>query len=366
MKPKVKVRSGLRPATSIDRLSSTHAKEDGARFLSVPLHKIDINPDNVRDTFKTFKALEEFTKSIRWPENALDGGLDDPLEWLDEIEGADQQALERFKRVVEMALSIKELGQLQPAGAVSDGDRYRIVLGSTRAMGCWLLQRDVEISLIPARTDSATELMAHLAENLKRDDLSFTETASGYYTLFDLLINSGSIESITRKEVMVRLSLSRTHALRWRSVLLKAQEDIEFRSMLLNGELNSLTEAYAATRSEEPPGTKEIVQSVHTGKTDKHRPINSNEDSKRLPAKPKQDGESDKRGNPEADSSFDPEKARKLLHLIFETAINHHQQQKPHIAEQIRNHLTTHCSAIQSKADALRHFAWLTDTVAVK
>lgn len=373
MKPKVKIGSGVRPATSIDRLSSMQSGTGTKpKFLSISTALVDINPDNVRNTFKTLEEIEQFKATLEWPSDALNGGLDDPLEWLDSAPKAtDTHALSSFKRIVEMALSIQKLGQLQPAGAVAVDGRYRVILGSTRVMACSLLNREVEIHLLPDAIDSTTKLMAHLAENTKRENLTFTETADGYYRLFSLLIESGAIETITRKEVMSRLSLSRTHALRWRSVLVAALEDKTYQNKLLSGEFRSLAQAYDDVRSEfsnthkqhrtTPLKTSEtIIPATESGsKDDKHDGSTKGSNGSSPPDFNEANGE-----NSDDIALHFPEDFEQLTRFIFNSTVRQLQNHKPDLAGRIQSHIENNGISVRSKADALEHIDWLMDVAA--
>lgn len=373
MKPKVKIGSGVRPATSIDRLSSMQSGTDQKlKFLSFSTTLVDINVENVRNTFKTLEEVEQFKSSIEWPGDALNGGLNDPFEWLDSVpKTTDQHALSSFKRIVEMALSIQKLGQLQPAGAVAVDGRYRVILGSTRVMACSLLNREVDIHLLPDTIDSTTKLMAHLAENTKRENLTFTETADGYYRLFNLLIDSGEIEAITRKEVMSRLSLSRTHALRWRSVLVAASKDKGYQNKLLSGGFSSLAQAYDDVRPE-PTDTQQDRQSelINTCEENIQATLIGSESDTMIGSPVDSNGQAspgfreakDEIGDHQA--SFIPDDAERLSRFIFDSAVHYMQSHKPDVASHIQSYIKTNGICVRSKADALEHFDWLLEATA--
>lgn len=382
MNPKVRIAAGVRPPSALDRLSDSQA-ETGNEYLSIPTGKVTINATNVRNTFKSLAELERFSHEIKWPEDGLDGGLEDPIEWIERARGADdEQPWSCFTRIVKMALSIRTDGQLQPVGVVKEGNGYRVVLGSTRVMACWLLRRNVDVRVM-SDTDALSELRAHLAENLDRENLSFAETAAGYLRLFDLLIEQGEIQEITRSAVMSTLNLSRTHALRWRSVLNAARSDSEFRDALVKGSIDSLNEAYNRTRPKpetevenapgnvlegegNPPAGKDSPDSPPEKADDNIAPLDSGngiqEGNQHSPET------SDILSHSEPGSTKEPpffaEEAQRLSNALFTMELEYQLAHNPQSAERIRSYLDSGSLTVSSKGDALRHVQWLIDVVA--
>lgn len=236
---------GKRPKTAFQRLSE-ESTDDGYKTVSTAY--IAINKNNARDTFKTLQELDDFLKTIGWEARGLD---DFSNELVEGFNGSNTQ-LEHFKDIVDLALSIRDSGQLQPVTVVSEEGRYRTVSGSTRVMACHILGIGVEIKVITPK-DEIEEYKAHLSENLKRKNLSFTETANGYKNLFEMLISKGQIKDISRKNIMMELGVSRAYAGMWNKVLTTAMSDKSFYDQLLNDEFSSLKAAYTYLRSKEEP-----------------------------------------------------------------------------------------------------------------
>lgn len=236
---------GKRPKTAFQRLSEESA-DDGYKTVSTAY--IAINKNNARDTFKSLQELDDFLKTIGWEAK----GLDDFSTEFVEGGNASNTQLEHFRDIVDLALSIRDSGQLQPVTVVNEEGRYRTVSGSTRVMACHILGISVEIKVINPK-DEIEEYKAHLSENLKRKNLSFTETANGYKNLFEMLISKGQIKDISRKNIMMELGVSRAYAGMWNKVLTTAMSDKLFYDLLLNDEFSSLKAAYTHLRNKEEP-----------------------------------------------------------------------------------------------------------------
>lgn len=239
---------GKRPKTAFQRLSEESA--DGS-YKSVSTSYVAINQNNARNTFKTLQELDVFMEAIGWQNDGLEKS---PFEFIERIEGQKAE-LEHFKDIVELALSIKDSGQLQPVTVVNEKGRYRTVSGSTRVMACYLLGIGVEIKVITPKNE-IEEYKAHLYENLKRKNLSFTETANGYKILFEILISKGQIKEVSRKNIMLELGVSRAYAGMWNKVLTTVMSDKSFYDQLLNDDFSSLKAAYTHLRNSEEPQSK--------------------------------------------------------------------------------------------------------------
>lgn len=218
------------------------ASDTDPRLMFVPISRVNINAQNVRKTFTSLESLSEFMSQIGWPDDALNGGLEDPLQWIEELDAVSEEDKQAFQKIVQRALSIQSVGQLQPVGAIKNGDRYDIVFGSTRAMACYLLKKDIAITVLED-SDSLSALKAHLFENIERDNLSFTETATGYLRLFEMLLASNEVDLISRSTVMKTLNLSRTHSLNWSKILNNALSNEDYCSLLLGGEFSTYRDA---------------------------------------------------------------------------------------------------------------------------
>lgn len=236
---------GKRPKTAFQRLSEESA-DDGYKTVSTAY--IAINKNNARDTFKSLQELDDFLKNIGWETKGLDNFS---TEFVEGVNASNTQ-LEHFRDIVDLALSIRDSGQLQPVTVVNEEGRYRTVSGSTRVMACHILGISVEIKVINPK-DEIEEYKAHLSENLKRKNLSFTETAKGYKNLFEMLISKGQIKDVSRKNIMMELGVSRAYASMWNKVLTTAMSDKLFYDQLLNDEFSSLKAAYTHLRNKEEP-----------------------------------------------------------------------------------------------------------------
>lgn len=270
-------------SSSLINIPKPTVSNTDSTLLFVPVSQIRINPNNVRKTFTSLESLAEFTIRINWPKNALNGNLEDPLRWIESLDMVNDEDKFAFQKIVQRALSIQSIGQLQPVGAIRSGDQYDIVYGSTRAMACYLLNQDIAITILD-KFDSLSALKAHLFENLERDNLSFTETVTGYLRLFEMLLESKEIERISRSSVMKTLNLSRTQSLVWSKILSVATTEEAFKALLLNGEFAGYRDAIAHIdstykRQQEiaPPvlNCPEISSDVETGKRNTHDNIDA-------------------------------------------------------------------------------------------
>lgn len=279
---------GKRPKTAFQRLSSESPE---GNYKTVGTAYVAINKNNARDTFKTLQELDEFLKNIGWEANGLDNFTTELVEGFD---GSNTQ-LEHFKDIVDLALSIRDSGQLQPVTVVNEEGRYRTVSGSTRVMACHILGIGVEIKVISPK-DEVEEYKAHLSENLKRKNLSFTETANGYKNLFEMLISKGQIKEVSRKNIMLELGVSRAYAGMWNKVLTTVMSDRIFYDQLLNDEFSSLKAAYTYLRNNEEPQSKSTPVS----------PVDS--EPAKIPENPVEVEEPDKNGGQVKNSDeLDPE-----------------------------------------------------------
>ena len=91
----------------------------------------------------------------------------------------DEQTLES------LAASIESIGLLQPIVVRPSGDRYVLVAGERRLRASKLAGLDSIPVVLRAETDSRTNLMEALVENLQREDLSVLEEAAAYRQLME-------------------------------------------------------------------------------------------------------------------------------------------------------------------------------------
>lgn len=112
-----------------------------------------------------------------------------------------------------LALSIREVGLLQPLGVVLRAGRYEVVFGHRRLLAC----RRVGYDPVPCNVlgeEEAAHLRATLAENVERKDLTPVEEAK---VLRDMVDGHGqtvpaTARALGRSEAWVR---SRLEMLRW-------------------------------------------------------------------------------------------------------------------------------------------------------
>ena len=321
----MKILIGKRPANSIDRVKThnesynSNENRSQQRHLSVPVSHISINAKNVRNTFKSLKELQQFTLEIGWPTSSLTEQIEDPLDWIEQNRtGHNAQKIDAFIKVVELALSISRVGQLQAAAAVKlDIDQYRVIYGSTRVMACYLLNRNVDLQIIDPLNEY-DELLSHLTENLQRDNLSFSETLTGYQQLFELMIAEQKIEGISRSVIMKTLGMSRTQAGRWHSILSQAKKDIGYRKTIESGSITSMMDAYHRAQGKIlQAGEKKNKPSSHH-KNQTHSPATENATSKSLQI-----------------CLDHHEQIDRILTGIFNTELHHHRIENPEKAKKI-------------------------------
>jgi ParB family chromosome partitioning protein len=111
-------------------------------FETIPVGEIDPNPEQPRDDF-------------------------------------DERALES------LAASIESIGLLQPIVVRPSGDRYVLVAGERRLRASRLAGLESIPVVLRAETDSRTNLVEALVENLQREDLSVLEEAAAYRQLME-------------------------------------------------------------------------------------------------------------------------------------------------------------------------------------
>ncbi|MEN8237770.1 MAG: ParB/RepB/Spo0J family partition protein [Actinomycetota bacterium] len=111
-------------------------------FETIPVGEIDPNPEQPRDDF-------------------------------------DEHALES------LAASIESIGLLQPIVVRRAGDRYALVAGERRLRAAKLAGLESIPVVLRSETDSRTNLMEALVENLQREDLTVIEEATAYRQLME-------------------------------------------------------------------------------------------------------------------------------------------------------------------------------------
>jgi ParB family chromosome partitioning protein len=116
--------------------------DTGGTFETIPVDQIDPNPEQPRDEF-------------------------------------DEHALES------LAASIESIGLLQPIVVRRTGERYALVAGERRLRASKLAGLDSIPAVLRAETDSRTNLVEALVENLQREDLSVLEEAAAYRQLME-------------------------------------------------------------------------------------------------------------------------------------------------------------------------------------
>lgn len=354
----------IRPLSAIARLQHQAQSTPKSNHLLVAPDKVVINKENVRDTFRSLEELSAFMRHIEWPVDALRGGLEDLQTRLDELASLDapREQLDRFRRIVQLALDIEREGQLQAVGGVPQGDHYRIILGSTRVMACWLMGRDVELRIMPQQ-DAVSELRAHLAENLSRENLTFAETARGYLRLFGELMDAEQIQQISITQVMKHLNLSRTHSRRWRSVLNLARNDEAYRTKILNGTITSLERADALTRQSNSRSNQKL------GNSEAQSATNGRKVTSPLPS-----SSDDNKGttgsvitmtnNPvNIENDYDLASVERLFTSLFRAEAQFQMGIDTQLAGRIDSYIGSHQNLLSKPSDLFIHVQWLMDTV---
>lgn len=118
-----------------------------------------------------------------------------PLEEILEPEAALRASID-MEKIRELAESIRESGQLQPALLRPKNNKFEIVYGHRRFLACKLLGKNHLMAEIRDLTDEEC-LILRATENLQREDLLPMEEAAVYGTLRDKL--NYTIEDIARK-----------------------------------------------------------------------------------------------------------------------------------------------------------------------
>jgi len=86
--------------------------------------------------------------------------------------------------ITELAMSISEIGLLQPILLRTDGDRYEVIAGHRRFLAHKLLGKKTIKSVVREMTDEEAAL-ARATENLSRVDLTPIEEATVYFNLIN-------------------------------------------------------------------------------------------------------------------------------------------------------------------------------------
>lgn len=148
-----------RPTNALNRL-----KQDFG-IQTIPTINLEINAQNIRHMFRYLGDLNNYLPEIGFPENAFHSDQL-PLDWLQEVNLVHPKQHAALTKVVALALSNKNQGQLQQIGAIQEDHSMRIVFGSTRAMACHLLKRKIDIKSLK-RSDELYELKQHIFANIK-------------------------------------------------------------------------------------------------------------------------------------------------------------------------------------------------------
>ncbi|HYH28738.1 MAG TPA: ParB/RepB/Spo0J family partition protein [Actinomycetota bacterium] len=116
-----------------------------------------------------------------------------------------RQPRERFDEAAldSLAMSIREVGVLQPIVVRRQAEGYELVAGERR----WRAARKAGLATIPAvirETEDTDTLREALIENIHRENLSPLETAAAFQELLDDL-------GVTQEQLAERLGFSRPH-----------------------------------------------------------------------------------------------------------------------------------------------------------
>lgn len=98
----------------------------------------------------------------------------------------------------ELANDIQARGLLQPILLNPNGDRYTVIAGERRLRAFRLLNRAAIPALLTKASQDETTLM-QLAENIQREELTTSDTATAVRKLFDHLGSSKAVAEATRK-----------------------------------------------------------------------------------------------------------------------------------------------------------------------
>jgi len=121
----------------------------------IPLHKIELDPENPRDLLLNFNDLAHgFSKT-------------DP-EY--ERKKNEQESLQSLVH------SIKEQGIINPVVVYKNGDKYRLVAGERRTLASTLAgKKDIQAKILDKKPDELKLSLLQWVENIEREDLSLWE-----------------------------------------------------------------------------------------------------------------------------------------------------------------------------------------------
>ncbi|MEZ6129203.1 MAG: ParB/RepB/Spo0J family partition protein [Planctomycetaceae bacterium] len=156
----------------------------------------------------------------------------------------------------ELALSIRELGLLQPVIVFQIEGRFCLVDGHRRHAAVQLLKLESMAAIVlPSRPDNDQLLLTQMAANCMRVDLKPTEKALAFLRLKES-------RNWTHADLAKAMHISKATVTQTLSYLTLSEEA---RAKLDAGELSGST-AYAISRESDPEAQRRLLQAAVTGK----------------------------------------------------------------------------------------------------
>jgi ParB family chromosome partitioning protein len=182
-----------------------------------------VNMGRAEDLLRQFGSAITASAAVRPRDEGRSAGVDVHRIELSKIEPDPDQPRRDFDeaRLVELASSLKQHGQLQPIRVRWDSKAtvWRIVAGERRWRASKLAGRGTIDAIV---VDDSTSLEAvrieQVVENLQRDDLTKSDTARAYRTLMETW-------GVTARDLAARLGVSESTISRGLAVLKLSDEE---------------------------------------------------------------------------------------------------------------------------------------------
>ncbi len=201
--------------------------------------------------------------------------MDVPLELLD-LDPHQPRTSMDVDEIKRLALSLRDVGQLQPVVVYPEGNRYRIVDGARRFQASTLAKlKSLTAGVLDHPPDARTKLISQLAANCLRVDLTPLEKARALQRLKDAdgLSNRELSQATRLSEGVISQSLS----------LLEAPTEVQ--ASVERGEMAASTAYYVGRTNGE--ARKDLLKQARAGTLTRETAQAAATDRKDLPSKPK-------------------------------------------------------------------------------
>lgn len=225
-------------------IAAAHNYSNELRVDVIPLHKIEIDPDNPRDLIIT-------------PRDLFDG--------LQPSDPAYDQKLQEKESLQSLANSIADQGVINPILVYENNHSYRIIAGERRTLASIIAGKsDIQAKIIDGRPSELKVRILQWIENIERSDLTLMERLDNLQMILSAYAaeNKIQIQEIRITDISRIIGCVKSHAINLKAVLFAAPD---IKELIADNKIRSLEKAAILTMIESPALRKQAITDCLNG-----------------------------------------------------------------------------------------------------